>query len=47
MIRLSAAAHIFMSVLIIGTGWRMACYHALASSNPTIQHLGAAGRIQY
>lgn len=47
MIRFAAAAHIFMSVLVIGTAWRMASYHALASSNPTIQHLGAAARIQY
>jgi hypothetical protein len=47
MIRLAAALHIFMSVLIVGTMWRMAAYHALASSNPTIQHAGAAARIQY
>lgn len=46
-LRLGAAVHVFMSVLILGTLWRMAAYHALASNNPHIQHAGAAARIQY
>ena len=46
-LRLGAALHVFMSVLIIGTLWRMLAYHALASSNVHLQHAGAAARIQY
>lgn len=46
-IRLSAALHTFMAVLLVGTVWRMACYHAMASSNPHLQHAGAAGITQY
>lgn len=46
-IKLGAAAHVFVSVLILGTLWRVLAMHALASSNPTIAHAGAAMRIQY
>lgn len=46
-LRLGAAVHVFMSVLLLGTLWRMASWHALASPNPHIQHAGAAARIQY
>lgn len=46
-LRLGAAAHIFVSVLVMGTLWRLASYHALASSNVNVQHIGAAMNIQY
>ena len=40
-------AHVFLSVLIAGTLWRMLTFHAMASSNPAVQHLGKAATIQY
>ena len=40
-------AHVFLSVLIAGTLWRMLTFHALASPNPMIQHAGKAATIQY
>lgn len=46
-VRLGAAMHVFVSVLIIGTLWRLVMYHALASSNENLQHIGAAGLFQY
>lgn len=42
-----AALTIFLAVLIVGTVWRLASYHAVASSNPTIQHVGKAMAFQY
>jgi hypothetical protein len=47
MIDLQVALHVFMSVLIIGTVWRLVSYHAAASSNPGVQHVGRAMSIQY
>lgn len=46
-VRLGAAFHVFTSVVLIGTLWRIVSYHALASSNPTVQHIGAAMTVQY
>lgn len=46
-LRLGAAVHVFVSVLILGTMWRVVSYHAMASNNPTVAHLGAAMNIQY
>lgn len=46
-IRLGAAVHVFVSVLILGTLWRITAYHALASDNTTVQHIGAAMTTQY
>lgn len=46
-LRLGAAVHVFMSVLILGTLWRVLAYHAMASSNTTVQHVGAAMSTQY
>lgn len=40
-------SHVFLSVLIAGTLWRMLSYHAVASSNAQVQHLGKAMAIQY
>lgn len=46
-VRLGVAAHIFLAVLIIGTLWRVAAYHLVASNNETAQHVGAGMLIQY
>jgi hypothetical protein len=42
-----AALNIFLAVLIVGTLWRLACYHLIAADNPTLNHLGRAGAQQY
>lgn len=47
MIDLQVALHVFMSVLILGTVWRLLSYHMAASSNAGIQHVGRAMNIQY
>lgn len=39
--------HIFLAVLIFGTGWRLLTYHLMAASNAHLQHLGKAMSIQY
>lgn len=39
--------HVFLVVLIFGTGWRLTTYHLMASSNPQLQHLGRAMANQY
>jgi len=46
-LRLGAAVHVFVSVLILGTLWRLTAYHAMASSNVQLQHVGAAMVTQY
>jgi hypothetical protein len=46
-IKVGVAFHIFTGVLLCGTLWRVASYHAIASSNPVIQHAGVAMNIQY
>lgn len=40
-------SHVFLSVLIAGTLWRMITFHLLASSNAHFVHLGKAMTIQY
>jgi hypothetical protein len=40
-------AHVFLSVLIAGTLWRMVTFHLLASPNSTLVHLGSAMTVQY
>lgn len=42
-----SAAQVFLSVLVIGTLWRLACLHLVASENVTFQHLGKAGGFQF
>jgi hypothetical protein len=42
-----SAAQVFLSVLVIGTLWRLAALHLVASSNPTFAHLGKAAGFQY
>ncbi len=44
---LKVALHIFLAVLILGTGWRLATYHLLASGNPQLKRLGTGMAIQY
>lgn len=39
--------HVFMIVLIFGTLWRLLSFHATASPNTAISHLGRAMSIQY
>lgn len=46
-LRLGAAVHVFVSVLILGTLWRVVAYHAMASANTQVQHIGAAMTTQY
>ena len=47
MIDLQVALHVFMSVLILGTIWRVLQYHLMASSNPGLAHVGKAMSTQY
>ena len=39
--------HIWVSVLIMGTLWRIVSYHLVASPNATANHLGRAMAQQY
>jgi hypothetical protein len=39
--------HIWVSVLIMGTVWRLLTYHALASNNAVVNHAGKAMAVQY
>lgn len=47
MLDLQVALHVFLSVLILGTIWRVLQYHLMASDNPGIQHVGKAMSTQY
>lgn len=44
---IGAALHVFVSVLLVGTLWRILAYHAMASGNTHVQHVGAAMTTQY
>jgi len=46
-IDLQVALHVFMSVLILGTIWRVLQYHLMASPHPGVQHVGKAMSTQY
>lgn len=39
--------NIWMGVLVLGTLWRLLSYHAMASQNAQLQHLGMAMSTQY
>lgn len=39
--------HIFLCVLIFGTGWRLLSMHLIATQNDHLQHLGKAMSVQY
>jgi hypothetical protein len=41
------AAHVFLSVLVLGTLWRIVSLHLVASSNEKLNHLGKAMSVQY
>ena len=41
------ALNVFLAVLIVGTLWRLACMHAIASKNEFVSHAGRAGAFQY
>jgi len=44
---LQVALHVFMSVLVMGTIWRILQYHLMASPNVHAQHVGKAMSTQY
>lgn len=39
--------HIFGAVLVMGTLWRVLSFHAMASPNAQLNHLGQAMSLQY
>jgi hypothetical protein len=39
--------HIWVSVLIMGTLWRIVSFHLMASPNPSMTELGKAMSVQY
>ncbi|MHB1595393.1 MAG: hypothetical protein ACYCO9_16420 [Streptosporangiaceae bacterium] len=41
------ALHVFVTVLVCGTLWRISTYHLLASGNSTLESLGKGMAIQY
>jgi hypothetical protein len=45
--QLRLGIHIWVSVLIMGTLWRVVSYHLVASPNATANHLGLAMSQQY
>jgi hypothetical protein len=47
MLDLQVALHVFLAVLILGTVWRVTQYHAMASSNSGVAHIGKAMSTQY
>ena len=47
MLDLQVGLHVFLSVLILGTIWRVAQYHLMASSNAGLAHIGKAMSTQY
>ncbi len=47
MLDLQVGIHVFMTVLVFGTIWRVVQYHFMASPNPGIQHIGKAMQTQY
>jgi hypothetical protein len=44
---LQVSLHVFMSVLILGTIFRLVSYHLMASPNPGVAHIGKAMSTQY
>ena len=47
MLDLQVGLHVFMTVLILGTLFRLVQYHLMASPNPGLQHVGKAMSTQY
>jgi hypothetical protein len=44
---LRLGVHIWVSVLLMGTLWRLLQYHLIASQNESWQHVGRAMALQY
>jgi hypothetical protein len=44
---LKVGLYIFGGVLVYGTLWRILSFHAMASPNTALQHLGKAMSVQY
>jgi len=44
---IKVAIHIFLVVLVLGTGWRLASLHLIAASNAHLNHLGKGMAFQY
>jgi hypothetical protein len=42
-----AASQAFLSVIIVGTLWRLAALHLMASNNPVLNQLGEGMSFQY
>lgn len=42
-----SAAQVFLSVVVIGTLWRLASLHLVASSNESAVHVGKAMSFQF
>ena len=42
-----SAAQVFLSVLVIGTLWRLGSLHLVASGNEKLAHLGKAMSVQF
>lgn len=47
MLDLQVGLHVFATVLILGTIWRVLQFHLMASPNQGIQHIGKAMSTQY
>jgi hypothetical protein len=47
MLDLQVGLHVFLTVLILGTLWRLLQYHLMASPNVHLQHVGMAMSQQY
>ena len=47
MIDVQVGLHVFMVVLVFGTLFRLLSFHAMASPNVHLQHLGMAMAVQY
>lgn len=42
-----SATQVFLSIVIIGTLWRLISLHLVANQNENLQHLGKAMGFQY
>lgn len=47
MIDAQVGLHVFMCVLVFGTLFRLLSFHAMASPNAAVQHIGRAMSVQY
>jgi hypothetical protein len=47
MIDVQVGLHVFMVVLVFGTLFRLLSFHAMASPNAALQHVGRAMSVQY